>query len=87
MGQYFRPILLAEDKKTPLFNIHTWDFQCGMKLTEHAYIGNPVLGAIEKIICDKPTDDFVEIIPNFVDEYAIRYEKVVYPNVELVNVM
>ena len=55
MGQYFRPILLAEDKKTPLFKIETWDFQCGMKLTEHSYIGNPVLGAIEKIICNKPT--------------------------------
>lgn len=55
MGQYYKPIILAEDKKTPLFNIETWDFQSGMKLTEHSYIGNPVLGAIEKMICDKPT--------------------------------
>lgn len=55
MGQYYRPILLAEDKKTPLFNIYTWDFHSGMKLTEHSYIGNAVLGAIEKTIYDNPT--------------------------------
>lgn len=55
MGQYYKPIILAEDKKTPLFKVETWDFQSGMKLTEHSYIGNPVLGAIEKMICDKPS--------------------------------
>ena len=36
---------------------------------------------------NKPTDDFVEIVPNFVDDWVATNEKVIYPNVELVNVM
>lgn len=45
MGQYYKPCNL--DKKE---YVHTHDYQCGLKLMEHSYIGNPVSNAIENLI-------------------------------------
>ena len=100
MGQYYKAILLDADKKTPRFHFSSWGFNNGAKLTEHSYIGNTFMGAVEKVIADNPMplvwggdyegtnmrligswsrdtisvsndvpDDFMEIIPNFVESY------------------
>lgn len=54
MGQYYKAILLDADKKTPRFHFSSWGFNNGAKLTEHSFIGNTFMGAVEKVIADNP---------------------------------
>ena len=54
MGQYYKAILLDADKKTPRYHFESWGFNNGAKLTEHSYIGNTFMGAVEKVIADNP---------------------------------
>lgn len=55
MGQYYKAVILAEDKKTPKTFVESWDFENGAKLTEHSYIGNVMLGVVESLIQDNPS--------------------------------
>jgi hypothetical protein len=55
MGQYYKAVILAEDKKTPKTFVESWDFKNGAKLTEHSYIGNVMLGVVESLIQDNPS--------------------------------
>jgi hypothetical protein len=54
MGQYFKPSILAKDKKTVTgwFCSHSYDN--GLKLMEHSYMKNEFVGAVEKFLSGNP---------------------------------
>lgn len=53
MGQYFRPLLIHEDGEVITASSH--DFDNGIKLMEHSWIGNNFVNAILFRIKDNPT--------------------------------
>jgi hypothetical protein len=54
MGQYFKPTILKENKKTVDKFLYSWDYDNGLKLMEHSYIGNTLVSAFEQLIQDNP---------------------------------
>ena len=50
MGQYYKAVVLKNDKKTVKNYIMSWDFDNGAKLMEHSYIGNVFVGCLEKLL-------------------------------------
>lgn len=52
MGQYYKPIILNGGNVG--IYAHAHDFTNGMKLMEHSYVGNALVGAIEYMIEDDP---------------------------------
>ena len=54
MGQYYKPIILKKDKKTPVAFASCYDFGSGAKLMEHSYIGNDFVGFIERQLLNNP---------------------------------
>lgn len=72
MGQYYKPILLKEDKKSIDLHFHPIHYDNGMKLMEHSYIGNALVGAAEYFIEDDPCNivwagDYADNEPNIDD--------------------
>ena len=45
MGQYYKPVNL--DK---IQHLYSWDYDNGLKLMEHSYIGNSFVGAVENLL-------------------------------------
>lgn len=54
MGQYYKPILLAEDRTTPKAWAECYDYGSLAKLLEHSWIKNRFVGAIEKLLKKEP---------------------------------
>ena len=54
MGQYYRGIVLQEDKKIPIKYIQSWDFGEGAKLMEHSYIDNVYVAVMEILLYQNP---------------------------------
>lgn len=54
MGQYFKPILLAENKKSVKSWMYSHEYDNGLKLMEHSYIGNSFVSAFESLIKGNP---------------------------------
>lgn len=54
MGQYFRPIILAKNKKTVLSFLYSHAYSNGLKLMEHSWIGNNFVRAFESLIHKNP---------------------------------
>lgn len=56
MGQYYTPTILKKNwklSKNPVrFAIKTWDFENGLKLMEHSYIGNSVMKTMEHLLAN-----------------------------------
>ena len=50
MGQYYTPIILKEDKKTPIGFAYSHDFGSGLKLMEHSWMKNDFVGFIESLL-------------------------------------
>jgi hypothetical protein len=50
MGQYFTPVILKEDKKTPIGFAYSHDFGSGLKLMEHSWAKNDFVGFIESLL-------------------------------------
>ena len=46
MGQYYKPIILKDDKKTIVGYAYSHDFGCGLKLMEHSYLNNPLVNTV-----------------------------------------
>lgn len=57
MGQYYHPIILGNPKKrgTPkiVAYFNSWDYDNGLKLMEHSYIGNHFMTAVEYSLSPK----------------------------------
>jgi hypothetical protein len=45
MGQYYKPISIDKQE-----SVYTWDYDNGMKLMEHSYIGNSLMNAVELLL-------------------------------------
>jgi hypothetical protein len=54
MGQYYYPVILADDKQTVIAWIYSHDYGEGLKLMEHSWIGNPFVLAFEGLIYKNP---------------------------------
>ena len=54
MGQYYKPAILGENKKTVIKWMYSHDYGNGLKLMEHSYIGNGFVSAFESLILNKP---------------------------------
>ena len=50
MGQYYKPIILKEDKQTPIGFAYSHDFGSGLKLMEHSWMKNDFVGFIESLL-------------------------------------
>jgi hypothetical protein len=54
MGQYYHPIILAENsdngKEIIRIYLYTWNYVCGSKLMEHAYTDADVMKAFEYLL-------------------------------------
>ena len=54
MGQYYHPVILKKDWKTAkqpvLMTLYSWDFNNGLKLMEHSYVGNSFVMAMMYLI-------------------------------------
>ena len=54
MGQYYKPCILAKNKKTVLKWVSSWTFDSGLKLMEHSWAKNPFVRAVESLIYQNP---------------------------------
>jgi len=54
MGQYFNPIILKEKEDKPKRWFYSWDYDNGMKLMEHSYLGNDFVGVVCNQLVNKP---------------------------------
>lgn len=54
MGQYYKPIILSEDKKSVKSFMYSHDYGNGLKLMEHSYIGNSFVSAFESLLINNP---------------------------------
>lgn len=52
MGQYFKPVFLSEDVNTINGWLHPHDFNSMLKLTEHGWLKNPTVIAIENLLAE-----------------------------------
>jgi hypothetical protein len=46
MGQYFKPIILSADRKTPKYYAHAHDLGQGLKFIEHSWRENPLCNVV-----------------------------------------
>ena len=54
MGQYYKPVILNQDKKSPLGYFYSHDFGSGLKLMEHSWMDNSFVAQVEKAILHNP---------------------------------
>ena len=54
MGQYYKPCILGGNKKTVKAWMYSHEYDNGLKLMEHSYIGNSFVSAFESLIKNKP---------------------------------
>lgn len=54
MGQYYKPVVLAKNKRTVLQWMYSHDFNNGLKLMEHSWIGNNFVRAFSSLIYRTP---------------------------------
>ena len=53
MGQYYQPVILSENNKV-LEWVYSHEYDNGLKLMEHSYIGNNFVRAFESLIHNNP---------------------------------
>lgn len=54
MGQYYKPVILKDNKKTVEAFMYSHDYGNGLKLMEHSYIDNTFVEAFETLIEGNP---------------------------------
>jgi len=54
MGQYYKPCILAENKKTVKSWVYSHDYDNGLKLMEHSWMKNTFVKAFESLIKGNP---------------------------------
>lgn len=54
MGQYFKPVIIdKKDSKKVVASLHAHDFNNGLKLMEHSYVGNNFVNTFATLINDE----------------------------------
>jgi hypothetical protein len=54
MGQYYKPTILAKNKKTVVSFVYSHDYSNGLKLMEHSYLKNNFVSAFETLLIGNP---------------------------------
>ena len=54
MGQYFKPVLVRDDK-TIIAWAYSHEYDNGLKLMEHSWVGNGFVAVIENLLLKNPT--------------------------------
>jgi len=54
MGQYYKPVILGNNRKTVKEWMYSHEYGNGLKLMEHSWIGNKFVGTFEGIILNNP---------------------------------
>jgi len=54
MGQYYKPCILGKNGKTVIKFMDSWDYDNGLKLMEHSWLGNKFVRAFEWLIFKNP---------------------------------
>ena len=70
MGQYYKPIILDEEKKKPIVALCSWDYDNGAKLMEHSYVNNNLVAAIEKMMSKDDDGEFAGCPLVWAGDYA-----------------
>lgn len=66
MGQYYIPLVIADSGD--MYTLHSHDFDNGLKLIEHSWIGNNFVNAVVSLINKKPCK--VAWIGDYSNEYV-----------------
>jgi hypothetical protein len=92
MGQYYKPVILKDNKRTVKNWMYSHDFDNGLKLMEHSYIGNTFVNAFESQLINNPQR--VAWAGDYADDCRDRksnlYQRCdesdkLQPNVEMIN--
>lgn len=54
MGQYYKPIILGENKRTVKAFVYSHSYNNGLKLMEHSWLKNEFVRAFETLILNNP---------------------------------
>ncbi len=54
MGQYYKPVILKDNKKTVEAWVCSHDYGSGLKLMEHSYLANKFVNSFESLILNNP---------------------------------
>lgn len=54
MGQYYKPCVLGKNKKTVVKFMYSHDYNSGLKLMEHSWLGSKFVRAFESLIFKNP---------------------------------
>ena len=54
MGQYYKPVILANNKKTPIKWMYSHDYGSGLKLMEHSWMKNDFVKTFEALLINTP---------------------------------
>ena len=54
MGQYYKPVILAQNKKTVKKWVYSHEYDNGLKLMEHSWVGNKFVLAFQSLIHKNP---------------------------------
>lgn len=54
MGQYYKGVILGNDKRGVKKHVESWSFSNGAKLMEHSWVENPFVKRFETLIHDNP---------------------------------
>lgn len=54
MGQYYKPVILAKDKKSVVKFMYSHDYDSGLKLMEHSWQGNTFVSIFEALLINNP---------------------------------
>jgi hypothetical protein len=80
MGQYYFPILLKKNwklsKQPVLMTLYSHDFDNGLKLMEHSYVGNNFVRSVQYVLANYGNDLHFVWCGDYADEVKTHY----YPN-------
>lgn len=72
MGQYYKPVVLDERKKKVVNWVLSHDYDNGLKLMEHSWLGNNFVGAVENLL--KPGGEWYKKPIVWAGDYADKEE-------------
>ena len=85
MGQYYKPVILKDNKKTVEAWVYSHDYGSGLKLMEHSYLANKFVNSFESLILNNPKR--VVWAGDYADECKGRKSNLYYRSLDKNNVL
>lgn len=76
MGQYYTPVLIrdnSQDNSKEIIRFNSWDYDNGLKLMEHSYIGNSFVETVAMQLYKKPAR--VAWVGDYADSYLEEFSE------------